>query len=979
MARLGAAATQPGDPDTSAVRSAWRGAIEPGRDDGRLVAEGAEEPRPAKLVGMPRSLDPGVIEALRGAGISSLYSHQVESLEAAAGGSVIVTSGTASGKSLCFNLPVLDGLARDPRRRALYLYPTKALAQDQARALSALDPPKLRHAIYDGDTPREDRPAIRRRSNLVLTNPDMLNVGILPHHRSWGDFLANLGWVVVDEAHAYRGVFGSHVANVLRRLRRVARLYGAEPRFLLASATIANPVELAERLCGESFTLVDSDGAPRAARRIAMWNPPLIDERSGTRRSALSEAADLLAGAGRRGAADDLLPAQPPRDRADPALHARAAARGWPREARRADRSLPRRLHAPAAARDRGGAVARRAARSGRDRRARARDRRRRARRGDLRHLPGHRREPAADVGPRGAAQRGCWRSTSPARTRWTSSSAATRTSSSASRRGGDPRPRERADPVSAPDRRGLRGAARRRRAGCARGGGGGGLAGRRDARPAVARARRRAWFGSASCAGAATAATWPRCRASRPGQISLRSASADSVAVVERASGELLGGVEAERAFSTVHPGAVYLHLGRSYEVRELDVEARRAVVERFDGDWYTQPKKETEVFIERRSSRPVATAGVELSFGAVSVTEQVIAFQRKRLSDHEVIDMVAARASGAELPHPGAVVRAPPKLAGAAAQPRSCWAPCTRPSTARSRCCRCSRCATAGTSAACRPTSTSRPGARRSSSTTAIPAGSGSRAAASSEFERLRRRRGEADRRVPVRGRLPVVRPEPQVRQPQRAAAQGRCAGADEAVASRNVAGGTGGSIGGANTSGRGLRRRRESRGRGARCRRGGGARSRRGWRRMRVRRARRRDGGRRPRRRRRRRRGDRHPARRRSRPRPTRTAPTSSPPGSAMRATSPWSPPADAVIAIGGEWGTLSEIAFARRARPPGGGVAELDAARDRSDGGRAGNRGGLRPGGGRGGDRALVARRRCPSSAAARRSELATALH
>ena len=159
----------------------------------------------------------------------------------------MITSGTASGKSLAFNLPVLDGIAARPKRRALYLYPTKALAQDQARKLAALRPPGLREAIYDGDTPREERPAIRRRNNLVLTNPDMLHVGLLPHHKSWGDFLANLGWVVVDEAHTYRGVFGSHVANVLRRLRRVARAYGAEPRFLLASATIANPVELAER------------------------------------------------------------------------------------------------------------------------------------------------------------------------------------------------------------------------------------------------------------------------------------------------------------------------------------------------------------------------------------------------------------------------------------------------------------------------------------------------------------------------------------------------------------------------------------------------------------------------------------------------------------------------------------------------------------------------------------------------------------
>jgi DEAD/DEAH box helicase domain-containing protein len=279
----------------SLLENPWSIAIDPARRDGRIVAESSESDRRAKPVAMPGSLETGLVEALRGAGIERLYSHQRQALEIAAHSNLVLTSGTASGKSLAFNLPVLDGIARDPKRRALYLYPTKALAQDQARKLAALRPPGLREAIYDGDTPREERPAIRRRNNLVLTNPDMLHVGVLPNHKSWGDFLANLGWVVVDEAHTYRGVLGSHVANVLRRLRRLARAYGSEPRFLLASATIANPVELAERLVGTPFELVDDDGAPRTGREIAMWNPPLIDKASGTRRSSLSEAADLLA------------------------------------------------------------------------------------------------------------------------------------------------------------------------------------------------------------------------------------------------------------------------------------------------------------------------------------------------------------------------------------------------------------------------------------------------------------------------------------------------------------------------------------------------------------------------------------------------------------------------------------------------------------------------------------------------------------
>ncbi|MGE5407374.1 MAG: DEAD/DEAH box helicase, partial [Syntrophothermus sp.] len=193
--------------------SPWAIAIDPARRDGRIVAESAVGERAARPVPLPAGLEPGFAEALRRAQIDALYSHQLAAYEAADAANVVITSGTASGKSLAFNLPVLDGIAADGKARALYLYPTKALAQDQARKLAQLRPPGLREAIYDGDTPREERPAIRRRSNLVLTNPDMLHVGILPNHRSWGDFLANLRWVVVDEAHTYRGVFGSHVAN----------------------------------------------------------------------------------------------------------------------------------------------------------------------------------------------------------------------------------------------------------------------------------------------------------------------------------------------------------------------------------------------------------------------------------------------------------------------------------------------------------------------------------------------------------------------------------------------------------------------------------------------------------------------------------------------------------------------------------------------------------------------------------------------
>src|ERR687894_1627936 len=212
--------------------------------------QAAQNRRPARAVALPEELHPQVADALRARGVDRLWSHQAAALEAAWEGPTIVTTGTASGKSLCFQLPTLDVLSRDSRARALYLYPAKALAQDQARSLHALGVKRARPAIYDGDTPREQRAALRRRANVILTNPDMLHLGILPNHRAWADVFANLAVVVIDEAHVYRGVFGSHVANVLRRLRRVANAYGTEPRVLMASATNANPDELAELLTG---------------------------------------------------------------------------------------------------------------------------------------------------------------------------------------------------------------------------------------------------------------------------------------------------------------------------------------------------------------------------------------------------------------------------------------------------------------------------------------------------------------------------------------------------------------------------------------------------------------------------------------------------------------------------------------------------------------------------------------------------------
>jgi DEAD/DEAH box helicase domain-containing protein len=249
----------------------WEAVLETGRADERLVHEDYRPAQAPRFVPLPDELSPLVTEALERAGITRLYAHQAEAVRAAFEGPTIITTGTASGKSLCFQLPTLEVLSADRAARALYMYPTKALAQDQARALHSFGLTRaIRPAIYDGDTPRAERAAIRKRSNLIITNPDMLHVGILPHHPAWSDLLANLAFVVIDEAHVYRGVFGSHVANVLRRLRRAAAIHGSEPRFLLASATIANPVELAQRPGrGPSGGAPDRDVEPAPARRAA--------------------------------------------------------------------------------------------------------------------------------------------------------------------------------------------------------------------------------------------------------------------------------------------------------------------------------------------------------------------------------------------------------------------------------------------------------------------------------------------------------------------------------------------------------------------------------------------------------------------------------------------------------------------------------------------------------------------------------------
>ncbi|MGI5837077.1 MAG: DEAD/DEAH box helicase [Chloroflexota bacterium] len=250
--------------------------------------------REAVYAPFPQGTDPRLISVLRDRGIQSLYSHQAEALaHVQSGRNLVVVTPTASGKTLCYNVPVLDAILKQPETRALYLFPTKALSQDQLAELhglvEALDV-DIKTYTYDGDTPGTARRIIRSAGHIVVTNPDMLHAGILPHHSKWVKLFENLRYVVIDELHTYRGVFGSHLGNLLRRLQRVCRHYGSDPQFICCSATIANPKELAERLLEEPVELVDRSGAPAGARDVIFYNPPVINRQLGIRRSALLEA-----------------------------------------------------------------------------------------------------------------------------------------------------------------------------------------------------------------------------------------------------------------------------------------------------------------------------------------------------------------------------------------------------------------------------------------------------------------------------------------------------------------------------------------------------------------------------------------------------------------------------------------------------------------------------------------------------------------
>jgi DEAD/DEAH box helicase domain-containing protein len=595
------------------VAAGWAGLLK-----GEELAHLEQVPaREAMLAPLPEGLHPKIREALEAQGVEQLYAHQAEAWEAAARGEhFVVTTGTASGKTLAFNLPVLDALAREPKQRALYLYPTKALAQDQLRSLGSFRLPKLRAAIYDGDTPADRRWQVRKWANLILSNPDMLHVGVLPHHDRWGDVLSNLAYVIVDEAHVYRGVFGSHVANVLRRLRRLARIYGADPQFLLASATIANPGELATRLLGVETTVIGDDAAPRAERTVALWNPPLTDEELGLRASALGEASKLLA------------------DLVDCGLRTLCFAKS---------RRAAELIHRFTA--DRLGDDSRlspyRAGYTPQQRR----EIERRLLEGELLGVSAtNALELGIDVGLLDCViSVGFPGTVASLRQQW----------GRAGRRGHglavlvasddaldqyfmrEPRSllgrRVEAAILDHENPRVLDGHVRA------------------AAFEAPLDDRDREVLGDAALE---RAAILPELQHTKAGyvwagrdypaaRVSLRSTGPEAFTIVDGSSGAVLGIAERERAFTTVHEGAIYLHLGASYRVRALDLETCTALVEPFTGDYYTQAKTETTTAIvePRRSDRRL---GLELSFGNVVVTDQVVGYQKKSIQTQESLELV-------------------------------------------------------------------------------------------------------------------------------------------------------------------------------------------------------------------------------------------------------------------------------------------------------------------------------------------------
>lgn len=594
----------------------------------RAVFTARVEGRGARHAPTTTPLAPRTVEKLQGRGIDALYTHQAAAVDALLGGrSVVVASGTASGKSLCYQVPIVESVVRGTGDTALVVYPTKALAQDQLRSFRQWLIPELVAATYDGDTAPDDRTWARANANVLLTNPEMLHAGILPSHARWATFLMRLRYVVVDELHALRGLFGSHVAHVLRRLRRLCAHYGADPTFCFTSATIGNPAQLASALCGLPVHAVTDDGAPRAERGFAVWQRPLLDEHSGTRASANVETAMLLARfvedghqtlaftRSRRGAelvaaqARAMVAAASPPGCAVPDVAAyRAGYLADERrelEARLADGSL-------------GGIVATSALELGIDI-------------GSLdavvlNGFPGTLASMRQQVGRAGRGAR--------------RAAAVLVTGDDQLDQWYARHPRELLDrPAEAAVVNPQNPFVARSQIACAA-----------HEMPLAHDDER--WFGDAlddavrelviddKLKPRGDRMYWigrhPPAR-----DVGLRSGSSAEFELVDDA-GRLVGTVDASRAFQVAHPGAIYLHQGRQYRVTDLHVDARHAVLEPADdADEYTQPREETDIDVVT-DERGVPLGAGHAHLGTVTVTHRLVAYQRRRVSTNEVFEVV-------------------------------------------------------------------------------------------------------------------------------------------------------------------------------------------------------------------------------------------------------------------------------------------------------------------------------------------------
>jgi DEAD/DEAH box helicase domain-containing protein len=583
----------------------------------RLAALEALPERPARFVAMPSWVTPVVAKRLELAGITDLYVHQAEAASRILDRQhTVVATGTASGKSLCYQLPLLQTVVDDDKATALYLSPTKALSRDQVRALRAFRLPQVRAAAYDGDLLRAERDAIRRTANVVLTNPDMLHVGILPNHRQWGDFLHRLALVIIDECHVARGVFGSHVAAIVRRLRRVCAYYGAQPTFALASATIGNPAAHATTLVGTAVGEVSADASARPRTVLALWEPPLIDAQLRTRRSTLTEASELLAGIAACGRATlafarsrggvELLALAARRIAGD--LDIRAYRAGLLAEERRAvERGLIDGTIQAVAATD---AL-----------------------------------ELGVDIGRLDAVIIVGWPGT--AASFW-------QQAGRAGRRGnealvvfvGDDNPLDHYL-LAYPDR----------------------LLGRplEHARSDVTNPHilgphmecaawelpldvdaDTQWFAPADLRPLIDQAVdegrlrrrrervyWSG-RGSPAARVHIRSTAGTPVTIVDRETGTVIGDVDAARAHATVHAGAVYLHQGRAWRVADLDLGNGIAAVDRDDGTTFTRARSDTDLTVLAEQERRRWGRSV-LSYGRVEVTTQVLAYERRHVFTRE------------------------------------------------------------------------------------------------------------------------------------------------------------------------------------------------------------------------------------------------------------------------------------------------------------------------------------------------------